>query len=59
MDFAVVVLDGVFEFVGKHEDVVWFCVVFYLPFYLGHLALQGEEVQRRHGLVLADDLGLV
>lgn len=53
------VLDGVFEFVGEHEDVVWFCVVFYLPFYLGHLALQGEEVQRRHGLVLADDLGLV
>lgn len=44
MCFAVVVLDGVFEFGGQHEDVVWFCVVFYLPFDLGHLALQGEEV---------------
>lgn len=44
MRFSVVILDGVFEFVGQHEDVVWLCVVFYLPFYLSHLALQCEEV---------------
>lgn len=59
MIFAVIILDGVFEFVGQHEYVIRFGVVFYLPFYLSHLSLQGEEVQRSHGLVLTDGLRLV
>lgn len=57
--FAVVVLDSIFQLGGQHQDVFWLRVVFYLPFYLSHLALECEEVQRSHGLILADGLRFV
>ena len=59
MRLAVVILDSVFQLGGQHQDVFWLCMIFDLPFYLSHLALEGEEVQRSHGLILADGLRFV